>query len=154
MKSFILVLGIMLLPLLAIHAQDQKPAVPLTDAEKKFKDLLTDCTMDGRWYSVKGSEMGEEKQDKYQIVSVSKVKGDSWVITTKMKYGGREMSLPLPIEVKFAGDTPVIVVNNLMIPAGGTYSARVVFYQNTYAGSWTGGDHGGLLSGVITPNKK
>jgi hypothetical protein len=154
MKAIIVLMAAALVGFCSAIAQDEKPAIPMTDAEQKFKTLLTDCVMDGRWYSVKDGEMGEQKQDKYQIVSLAKVKGDSWVITTKMKYGGREMSLPLPIEVKWAGDTPVIVVNNLQIPGGGTYSARVVFYQNTYAGSWTGGDHGGLLSGVITPNKK
>jgi hypothetical protein len=70
-----------------------------------------------------------------------------------MKYGQREIIAPLPIQVKWAGDTAVIVVDNLSIPNGGTYSARVLFYGKTYAGSWSGGEKGGLLTGIITPNK-
>src|SRR2546423_12213232 len=105
MKTLIFCVTISILSMLAPQPRAQdKPvaAVPLNDAEQKFKDLLTDCTMEGRWYSVKDGEMGEEKHDKYNIVSISKIKGDSWVINTKMKYGQREMTLPLTIEVKWA----------------------------------------------------
>src|SRR3954466_7143508 len=84
-------------------AQDEKPKAALNDAEQKFKDLLTNVTMSGRWYPVKDGEMGDEKQDKYTIVSVDKVKGDSWIIKTKMKYRDQEMTMPLPIDVKWAG---------------------------------------------------
>jgi hypothetical protein len=52
--------------------------------------------------------------------------------------------------VAFAGDTPVIIVDNVGVPGGGTYSARVMIYEKTYAGTWNGGDHGGLLNGVIS----
>jgi hypothetical protein len=37
-----------------------------------------------------------------------------------------------------------------VIPAGGTYSTRVLFYDKTYAGTWSGGEHVGLMNGVIT----
>jgi hypothetical protein len=144
----------------AVFAQEGKPvlngsekAAPptLNEAEKKFKELLTNVTLEGRWCSVKDGEMGPEKQDKYTIVSVGKVKSDSWIINSLMKYGDKEIVAPIPVEVKWAGDTPVIVVEKMTIPNGGTYSARVLFYGKTYAGSWTGGDHGGLLNGVIVP---
>jgi hypothetical protein len=58
------------------------------------------------------------------------------------------------VEVKWAGDTAVIIVDKLQYPGGGTYSARVLFYEHTYAGTWSGGDHGGLMSGVITNEKE
>jgi hypothetical protein len=29
-----------------------------------------------------------------------------------------------------------------------------LIYEKTYAGTWTGGDHGGLLNGVITAEKE
>jgi hypothetical protein len=142
---------------IVIVGQDQKPAdpaaagaVPLNAAETKFKELLANSTLAGRWASVKDGELGEEKQDQYNIVSASKVKDDSWVILAKMKYRDREMEIPFPVKVQFAGDTPVIVVDQLAVPGGGTYSARVLFFEKTYAGSWTGADgRGGLISGVI-----
>src|SRR5947208_121193 len=140
-----------------VRAQETKPSTAegktpppvLNEAEMKFKELLTNATLEGRWCSIKDGEMGAEKQDKYMIVSVGKVKGDSWVVNTVMKYGDKEIVAPIPVEVKWAGDTPMIVVEKMTVPGGGTYSARVLFYGKTYAGSWTGGEHGGLLSGVI-----
>jgi hypothetical protein len=55
--------------------------------------------------------------------------------------------------VKWAGDTAVIILDQIALPGGGVYSARVMVYGNTYAGTWSGGDHGGLLNGVITQKK-
>ena len=48
----------------------------------------------------------------------------------------------------------VIIVDDVGVPGSGSYSARVLVYRDTYAGSWTGGDHGGLMNGVITNAKE
>ena len=37
--------------------------------------------------------------------------------------------------------------------ARSAYSARVLIFENTYAGTWSGGDHGGLMNGVIKKTK-
>jgi hypothetical protein len=37
----------------------------------------------------------------------------------------------------------------LSIPGLGTYTARVLIYRGQYAGTWSGGDHGGELWGRI-----
>jgi hypothetical protein len=129
-----------------------------TEAElhAKFKETMTAVVMSGRWCSLKDGVLGENKDDRYDIVGVEKAKGDDdWTISVRMKRGGQEFVLPLPIQVKWAGDTAVIVVNDLKMPggnaySGNAYSARVLVYGNTYAGTWSGGDHGGLLNGVIT----
>jgi hypothetical protein len=146
-----------------VCAEDSKPAAKsaaaesshqtLTPAELKFKDLLTGATLTGRWAPIKDGKMGEEKQDEYAIAGATKIKDDSWIIAAKMKYAGHEIVAPIPVQVKWAGDTPVIVVDKMTIPGGGTYSARVLFFEKTYAGSWTGKNHAGLLSGTISKNK-
>ena len=56
---------------------------------------------------------------------------------------------PVPVQVKWAGDTPIIIVDKFTMPGAGTYSARVMIFENTYSGTWTAGDHGGLLHGLI-----
>lgn len=126
----------------------------LTDAEAKFKALLTSATLAGRWCSVKDGQMGPDKEDKYSIESVSKTGGDSWIVNAHVQYGQRDFVAPIPVKIKWAGDAPVLVVNNLTVPGGGTYTARILFFGNTYSGTWSGGDHGGLLHGVISSNKK
>ena len=97
--------------------------------------------------------LGPEKEDKYTILGVTKLGGDVWLINARIQYGKQDFVAPIPVQVKWAGDTPVIVVDKVPVPGGGTYSARVLIYEKTYAGTWTGGDHGGLLNGVITNQK-
>jgi len=66
-----------------------------------------------------------------------------------MQFRGKEVSVPVPVQVKWAGDTPVIILDKVTIPGMGTYSARVLVYEKTYAGTWSAGDHGGMLHGLI-----
>src|SRR5262245_44146633 len=120
MKKIIVLFAATVAATLPIVGQDSKPTAPaeaaaLNPAETKFKELLNNATMSGRWYPVKDGVLGEQKDDQYVIVGVTKVKDDSWVVNTKMKYRDREMVMPLPIQVKWAGDTPVIVVDNLAV---------------------------------------
>jgi hypothetical protein len=148
---------ISLLLIAPLKAQETK-GTNAEELESKFKAAMTAVTMTGRWCPVKDGVLGEEKEDKYTIVTVEKVSGDSWVINAKMQYGKREVVAPIPVQVKWAGDTAVIVVDNLQMPGpggyGGTaYSARVLVHENTYAGTWSGGNRTGLLKGVITKDQ-
>lgn len=123
----------------------------MEEAEAKFKALLADVTLSGRWSSIKEGNLGPEKEDRYNIVSAVKGNGDSWVINARMKYGEKEFVVPIPVKIKWAGDTPVLTVDNVGMPGGSaTYSARVLFYEKTYSGSWRGARGGGLIYGIIT----
>ena len=140
-------------PTKAAPTDENKPKSQ-EELEARFKAMLTKATLSGRWAPIKDGSLGEEKQDKYNIVSVNKVSGDSWIVHAKMKYNDREFVAPIPVKVKWAGDTAVLIVDNMTIPGGQrSYSARVLFYDHTYAGTWSGGDHGGLLNGLITNEK-
>jgi len=120
------------------------------ELEAKFKALLTNATMTGRWSSTKDGVLGPEREDKYTVVSATKGEGESWVVSARLEYRGRAFVLPIPVQVKWAGDTAVLVVDNMGIPGGGTtYSARVLFHGQSYVGTWSGGEHGGLIYGLI-----
>src|SRR5262245_25856136 len=131
-----------------------KPQLTPEELEAKFKATLTKATMAGRWCSLKDGQLGPEKEDKYTIISVNKVGNDVWMINARIQYGKKDITAPIPVKVKWAGDTPVIIVDDVGVPGSGTYSARVMIYNNTYAGTWSGGDHGGLMNGVITQEKE
>jgi hypothetical protein len=88
-----------------------KPIPSLEELEDKFMAMLTKATLTGRWAPIKNGTLGEEKEDKYEIVSVGKVNGDSWVVNSKMKYGGREFVAPFPVKVRWAGDAAVLSVD-------------------------------------------
>src|SRR3954447_3250867 len=85
-------------------AKGADPAVSRQELETKFKATLTEATMSGRWCSINKGKLGPEKEDKYTIVSISKVQGDSWVIRARIQYGKVDMVAPIPVQVKWAGD--------------------------------------------------
>lgn len=132
------------------EAASSSDAPPIQILEARFAATLSNATFNGRWCLIQDNKMGPEKEDQYTIVGAQKVGGDTWLIRTRIQYGERDFVAPLPVQVKWAGDTAVIVVDNLAMPGGSrAYSARVVIHEDTYAGSWSGGDHAGLLMGVI-----
>ncbi len=131
-----------------------KPVLTQDELEAKFIATMSKATMTGRWCLIQDGKLTPERDEKYTIIGAKKIEGDSWMIGSKMNYGGQEIIMPIPVKVKWAGDTPVITVDNLKIPGGGTYSARVLVYEHTYAGTWSGGDKVGLLSGLITNEKE
>lgn len=128
-----------------------KPTASQEELEAGFKKTFTKAVMSGRWCSLDEGKLGPEKKDRYTINSVSKVGKDLWLMNAKVQYGGNDLTIPVPIQVKWAGDTAVIVVDKFAMPGGNsTYSARVLVHNNSYAGNWSGEDHGGMLYGVIT----
>jgi hypothetical protein len=136
-----------------VSRSTEKPKAAPEGLEAKFKSTLTKATLTGRWCAIQGGTLGPEKEDKYTIISVTKLVGDAWLINTRIQYNQKDIVAPIPVQVKWAGDTPVIIVDKIAVPGGGTYPARVLIYEHTYAGTWSGGDHGGLLNGVITNEK-
>lgn len=102
------------------------------------------------FFTVTGKEKPPKKES-YEIPSVAKAPGanDLWIINYRFKKGERTVDLPLPLPVKWAGDKPVIYMDNLTIPGLGTFSAFVLFDGNKYAGTWAHGKTTGHLYGTI-----
>ena len=130
-------------------AATSKPVPTQEELEKKFQDQLTNCGFIGRWSLVREGELTPEKNERYTILSARKAANELWIIQARVQYGDKDVTVPVPVYVKWAGDTPVITLTDMAIPNLGTYSARVVVYDGKYAGTWSGGDHGGLLHGII-----
>ena len=126
----------------------RKPSAdPRADLEQKFQQMMSGVTLIGHSASVKDeSTAGEEK---YIIEKVSKLGGETWLFNARIQYGSHDVPVPLPVIIKWAGDTPVITITNLTIPGLGTYTARVLLYQDQYAGTWSSIDHGGQVFGKI-----
>src|SRR5438034_628034 len=81
--------------------------------EANFKATLTKATLKGRWCAIKDGQLGPEKEDKYSIRSITKIGGDIWLITARIQYGKNDFVAPVPIQVKWAGDTPVITLDKV-----------------------------------------
>ena len=143
---------------LAAEPKEEKPAAKETAAElsqeeleAKFAKDLSGATLVGHFTTAGEGKTSSPKEEKYTLTKVAKVQGDIWLFQTRIQYGDHDVTLPLPLPVKWAGDTPMIYLNNMPIPGLGTFSARVVFAEGKYAGTWSGKNHGGHLYGRIVP---
>ena len=120
--------------------------------EQAFAKKLSGAVLAGS-FSIDGKDTESHKPDRYQIVTAKKLSGDDWVITATMKVGENQLDIPIPIKVYWADDTPVMSLTDLTIPGVGTFTSRVMFYGNRYAGTWQHGEVGGHMWGMIEPAK-
>jgi hypothetical protein len=134
-----------LLTLLAAVCLSAQTAT-LTDLEREFQNSMEGVTLDGQ--STRDGKPGVA-DDKYNIEKVVKTGDDQWTIYAKVEAKGQTMTVPLPLQVKWAGDTPVITLTDMALPGMGTYTARVLIYRGQYAGTWSGRNGGGKVFGRI-----
>jgi len=119
---------------------------------KQFQEMMTGATLVG--HSTEDNRDGISAEERYSIESISRIGSETWLFHARMKLGSHEVSFPIPIVIKWAGDTPVITLTDLPIPGVGTYTARVILYRDQYAGTWSGKDHGGQLFGRIIHGRR
>jgi hypothetical protein len=138
-------------------AAQEKPAAETkptqAELEKKFGELLTGSQLVGH-YTIWGVNEDKPGKDTYTIEKVTKGEGDKWTFLARIQYGTTDVKVPITLDVKWAGDTPVITLDKLAIPGVGTFSARVVFHGEHYAAVWDGGDHGGHMYGKVVKMKE
>lgn len=139
-------------------AQGAKPAIPSrAELEKEFKQTLTGASLRGTWQMTgEGGLTGKApltpaQDDSYTILSVNKGTEDYWIVNARIKFGDKDVTVPVPVRVVWAEDTPIITLNDLTIPGIGTYSARVMIFKGFYCGTWFCGEknYGGIMSGKI-----
>lgn len=126
-----------------------------TDAEAKFVAMLKNATLKGSWAPVMKGGLGTERgNDQYRIARAEKTADGDWAIVSKFNVGGRDVEFPIRATVKFAGDTAVLILDNVRAgPGAANWSARVMFHDDVYVGRWwetANREHGGTISGTIT----
>lgn len=125
------------------------------DVEAKFTAMLKNATLKGTWAPVAGGKLGSEKgNDTYQIARAEKSADGKWAVYSVFKIGDRSVEFPIPCQVKFAGDTAILILDNVKTGQGSAqWSARVMFHDDVYAGRWwetANKEHGGTINGTIT----
>jgi len=117
---------------------------------KGLEAKLTGAKLTGR-FTITGKEDMSPAAEEYTITSARKlIDGDQWMITARIKYGQTDKSFPVPIDIKWAGTTPIMMLDKITIPGQGTFSTRVVIHEDRYAGTWQHDDVGGHLFGTIS----
>jgi len=151
-----LIVPVVSLPMYGVAQEPAaKAAVPSREELiKKLEADLTNVKLTGS-FTVTGREDRAPRPEEYTITSAVKLpEGDMWLINARVKYGDKDTTLPMPLEIKWAGDTPVITLTDLAIPGLGTFTSRVVLYDGRYAGTWQHGKVGGHLFGKIEKVKE
>jgi len=117
------------------------------ERDRAFEEMMTNVSLVGQ--STSFDREGIAGKEEYVIEKVSRIAGDRWLFQTTMKLGSGEVTVPIPITILWAGDTPVITLTDLSIPGMGSYSARVLLFRGHYAGTWMGAEGGGHVFGDI-----
>jgi hypothetical protein len=120
----------------------------LPDLERQFTERMRGSTMVGR-FTVTGREDRQASPDRYDISSVEKVGDGQWRFNARIRYGSVDTTLPIVVTMRWAGDTPMITLTDFTIPSMGTFTVRVLFYGDRYAGTWQHGNVGGHMFGRI-----
>lgn len=127
-----------------VHAGTQ------AEREAALSAMLSGATLEGS-FTVSSDKAPKLTNDKYTLGEVKKVDPakNLWVFPTRIQYSEKDFTIPLTLPIEWAGDTPVVVVDNVGLPGLGTFSARVLFFNDHYAGYWQHGEVGGNLFGKI-----
>lgn len=153
-RSLVLSMALMVMGMSWSAAADE-PLTKVPDRatlEKTFEQTMSGATLVGH-FTTTGKEDKTLKEEKYTISKVSKVKDDLWLFNVRIQYGNHDATLPLTLEVKWSGDTPVITLTDFAVPGFGSFTCRVLVYRDQYAGTWSASDHGGHLFGRIVKEK-
>jgi hypothetical protein len=118
------------------------------ELERQFAAALSGATFVGN-FTNSNQKDGKLKEERYTINEVRKLRDNVWLFNSRIQYGGKDAVVPLALEVKWAGDTPVITLTDFVVPGFGKFTCRVLVYRDHYAGTWDAGDHGGHLFGKI-----
>jgi hypothetical protein len=129
--------------------QESKPSTGTTAAlEAKFGEMMQGASLSG-YFTVAGQKEAVPQSENYHVSKIEKLDGGRWLFTARMQFGGRDVTMPMPFEVAWAGDTPVITLTNQEIPGLGTFTARILIYGDRYAGTWQHGPAGGHMWGKV-----
>ena len=128
---------------------DDADAVELNEQEQAFAELMSGSALVGQ-FTIDGRESDDEKAERYGINRVMKVDDADWIIVAQITYGDTDIPLPVPVQVHWAGDTPILSVTDLELPLiGGNFTSRVMFFDDRYAGTWQHNQIGGHMFGRI-----
>ena len=127
--------------------------VVVTPQQKELFDALEKMLNNVRLighFTVDGKPMKDLNEETYEIRSFKKLPEDKmWMIAARIKYGKYDVTVPMALAIEWADKTPVITLDKVAIPGLGTFSARVLFHDQKYAGTWTHDNVGGHLFGRI-----
>lgn len=141
-------LASILLSQLAVPIGAQGAQSPQSDLDAKFEAMMNGAQLQGH-FTIDGMDVPIQPES-YSLSKVEKQDDGRWLFVAAMKYMNTDVTLPMPFEVIWSGDTPVITVTDEPIEGlEGVFSARVLIYDGMYAGTWKHNVFRGQMYGKI-----
>src|SRR5947207_1092537 len=88
----------------------------LSDFERQFSERMRGAALVGR-FTIDGREDQPGRPDRYDISSVEKIGNDQWRFNARIRYGTLDVTLPVVVTMRWAGDTPMITLTDYSIPS-------------------------------------
>ena len=119
----------------------------LSEREREFTERMRGVSLIGAYTLARGNR--PPRSDRYDIASVEKVGENLWRFNASMDCCGVNGEIPVVVPMEWIGDTPMIMMTDTTLPGLGTFTVRLFFHGDRYAGTWQHGEAGGLMSGRI-----
>ena len=120
----------------------------LSDLESDFVERMENVALVGH-FTIEGRDDLGINPERYEIEKVTKVDDSRWRFDARIVYAGIDVTLPVTVPIVWAEDTPMISITDFSIPTLGSFTVRLIFFDDRYAGSWQHGEFGGLMYGSI-----
>ncbi|MDA1231105.1 MAG: hypothetical protein O2856_10045 [Planctomycetota bacterium] len=141
---------LMILGTTGMAIAEQLSEAEIAAREEAFSKSMSNCVLVGSFTIDGKGNKDAPREERYEIESVTKASENLWIFTTRVKYGKLDTKLPITVPVEWAGDTPMVTLTKANLPGlGEGFSARVLFYEGRYAGTWQHGTVGGHMYGSI-----
>jgi hypothetical protein len=119
--------------------------------DQQFEETMKDARLEGNFSVVSDQGMKSDFSELYMVSELERGADNTWIFKARMKYGenAHEAEFPIPVQVVWAGDTPVITMENTTVEGLGTFTVRLLLHGDRYAGTWQHGAFGGHMWGRI-----
>ena len=120
----------------------------LVDCERLFVERMRESALVGV-FTTEGDPGRTASPERYEIASVEKVNDELWRFNATMNCCGITGAMPIVVPLRWADDTPMIAMTDTTLPGLGTFTVRLFFYEDRYAGTWHHGERRGQMHGRI-----
>ncbi|HVC99446.1 MAG TPA: hypothetical protein VND64_37615 [Pirellulales bacterium] len=130
-------------------AADGTARANMSEMEKEFAKAMSGATLRGLATTVRAGSVVGQNPDEYTLGDVTKV-DDRGRWKFEFRTGDDRLLKTPPLDVHWAGETPVIVFSDIRIKGRqGTFSAKLLIDDDQYVGTWSDGKSGGHMFGTI-----
>ena len=138
--------------LFALAAPASSQDTGSADLDRHFEELMSGVRLQGHFNVVGPDGMSAPQPDLYMVSELTRGEGNTWIFNYRMSFNQNQQMVPVPVEVLWAGDTPVLTMTDQEIEGlQGKFSARILIDRGRYAGTWQHGPVGGHMWGVLEP---